>query len=181
MEDPEVPLEQLQDEINERAAERRERWTLGVALTSAFLASLAAVASLTAGHYANEAMMSQIESSSQWSFFQSKSIKEAQLKSKDDILEALGKPAGANDKAKALEYKQDKEKIQADAEGLQKEAKHYLHKHHFFARSVTMFQIAIVISAISLLTRRKSFWFLSMVFGTIGLIFVAQAFMARGP
>jgi hypothetical protein len=181
MEDPEVPMENVQDEINEHAAHRNDRWTLWVALSSALLASLAAVASLTAGHYANEAMMSQIESSSQWSFFQSKSIKEAQLKSKDEILEALGKPIGAEDQTKALEYKQEKEKIQAEAEALKKEAKHFLHKHHLFARSVTMFQIAIVIGAISILTRRKPFWLLSLVFGAVGLVFVAKALMAKGP
>ena len=64
----------------------------GVALSSALLAGFAAVSSLMAGHHANEAMMSQIESADQWSFYQSKSIKEAQLKGKADILNALGKP-----------------------------------------------------------------------------------------
>ena len=42
-----------------------ERWVLGVALSSAILASLADVASLQAGHSSNEAMISQIESANE--------------------------------------------------------------------------------------------------------------------
>src|SRR5882672_12407945 len=91
MEDPEVPTEHLHEEIH-HGASHGERWTLGVALSCALLASLAAVASMSAGHYATEAMMSQIESANKWSYFQSKSIKEAQLKSKIELLVALGKP-----------------------------------------------------------------------------------------
>jgi len=43
MEDPEVPIEHLQEEIHHRAAHEGERWIMGVALSSALLASLAAV------------------------------------------------------------------------------------------------------------------------------------------
>ena len=92
MEEPEVPTEHLHEAMEE-GSEEGPRWTLGVALSSALLAGFAAVASLNAGHYANEAMVSQIKAANQWSFFQSKSIKESQLKSKIDIFQALGKEA----------------------------------------------------------------------------------------
>ena len=67
MEEPEVPIEHLQEEIHHRVSHSSERWTLGVALSSALLASFAAVASMSAGHYATEAMTFQIESANQWS------------------------------------------------------------------------------------------------------------------
>ena len=54
MEEPEVPIEHLQEEIHHRVSHNSERWTLGVALSSALLASFAAVASMSAGHYATE-------------------------------------------------------------------------------------------------------------------------------
>jgi uncharacterized protein DUF4337 len=180
MEDPEVPTEQLQEEIHHRVSEHGERWTLGVALSCALLASLAAVASMSAGHYATEAMMSQIESANQWSYFQSKSIKEGQLRSKTELLEALGKPPSDADKTKASEYQQDKEQIQKKAEELSNEAKRYLGTHHVLARSVTMFQIAIAVGAISVLTRRPAFWFLSLAFGALGIVFVAQGLLSVG-
>ncbi len=177
MESPEVPTEQLHEEIQHHVKDG-ERWTLGVALSSALLAAMAAIASLQAGHYANEAMISQIESSSQWSYFQSKSIKEAQLRSKMEILDALGKPASGVDAGKAAEYKSDKEQIQKKAEDLEETAKHHLRTHQVLARSVTMFQVAIVIGAISVLTRRRPFWFVSMVFGMVGLYFTVQSMLS---
>ena len=180
MEDPEVPIEQVQEDLHHHVSEHGERWTLGVALSCALLASLAAVASMSSGHYATEAMMSQMESADQWSYFQSKSIKEAQLKSKMELLEALGKPTSVADKAKAEAYREEKEQIQKKAEELAGEAKHYLSTHHVLARSVTMFQIAIAIGAISVLTRRKAFWFVSLAFGAVGLLFVAQSFLSIG-
>src|SRR5882757_9850580 len=88
MEAPEVPTEHLHEEIHHHAEHAREKWVLGVALSSALLAGFAAVCSLMAGHHANEAMISQIESTDQWSYFQSKGITETALTSKAEILEA---------------------------------------------------------------------------------------------
>src|SRR3984957_20238142 len=82
MEDPEVPTEHLHEEIHHHAEHTREKWVLGVALSSALLAGLAAVSSLLAGHHANEAMIEQIQSSDNWAFYQAKGIKSALLGSK---------------------------------------------------------------------------------------------------
>ena len=178
MEEPEVPIEHLQEEIHHRVSHNSERWTLGVALISAFLSSFSAVASMSAGHYATEAMTYQIESANQWSYFQSKSIKEAQLKSKMELLDALGRQPADSDKTKMAEYARDKEQIQKKAEEFAKESKHYLHTHHILAGSVTMFQIAIAVGAISVLTRRRAFWFVSLAFGVAGVFFAAQSFVS---
>ncbi|MDB6109768.1 MAG: hypothetical protein JWR69_1518 [Pedosphaera sp.] len=175
MEEPEVPTEHLEEKIHHEAEHSGKRWVLGVALSSALLASLAAVASLSAGHFANEAMISQIESANQWSYFQSKSIKEAQLNTKMELLAALGKPASDQDRGKLAGYEVDKAQIQKQAENLEHEAKHYLRTHQFLARSVTMFQVAIAIGAISVLTKRRKFWFVSLCFGAVGLCFLAQS------
>jgi hypothetical protein len=178
MEEQEVPTEHLHEHMEHHAKHSGERWILGVALSSALLAALAAVGSLQAGHHANEAMICQIEAANKWSYFQSKSIKESQLKSKLEILQALGKPDQPIDKTKLEEYKTDKEKIQTDAEAKEKEATHELKTHQIFAKSVTLFQIAISIGAIAVLTKRPRFWFLSLGLGVTGLVFFIQAFLS---
>jgi lipopolysaccharide export LptBFGC system permease protein LptF len=180
MEQPEVPTEHLHEHAEHAAKHGGERWTLGVALSCALLAALAAVASLQAGHHANEAMISQITAANQWSFFQSKSIKESQLKSKMDIFAALDKPVSEADKKKAGEYESEKEKIQETAKEKEKEAGHELKTHQIFATSVTLFQIAIAIGAISALTKRKRFWFVSLACGAVGFWFFVQAFLFAG-
>jgi hypothetical protein len=180
MEEAEVPTEHLREEIQHHAEYGRERWALGVALSSALLAGFAAVSSLMAGHHANEAMMSQLESADQWSYYQSKSIKEAQLKSKADILSALGKPVPGTDENKLAEYEREKEQIQKKAEDFQKDARKHLQIHESLASSVTMFQIAIAVGAISVLMRRRSFWLASLVVGAIGVVFLTQSLLTAG-
>ena len=180
MEEPKVPTEHLQEDVEHRVAHGPQHWTLGVALTCALLAAMAAVASMKAGHYSNEALMLQIESANQWNYFQAKSIKESQLKTKTEILGALGKPLSETDQSKGAEYSQDKEQIQKRAEELSREARHYLEKHHVLAHSVTMFQIGIAIGAISVLTKRRLFWYVSLAFGAVGLSFVAQTLLLMG-
>jgi hypothetical protein len=182
MEEPEVPTEHLQEQIHHQAAHQSERWITGVALSCAILASLAAVASMSSGHYSTEAMVSEIESANQWNYFQAKSIKEAQLRSKTELLSALGKTVSEADTAKLGEYEREKSEIQKRALELGQETKHFLHTHHLLSGSVTLFQIAIAIGAISALTRRRAFWYVSMGFGVLGLILAtSSALSMSGP
>lgn len=168
MEGPEVPLEHLHEEVHHHAQHGGVPWISWVALSTAILAVLAAIAGLLAGMYANEAMMSQIQASDQWGYYQAKSIKAAILEAKT----TLASEATARDTEKAAQYQEEQTEIKREAELKQLEAKANLHKHEIFAQSVTMFQIAIAIAAISALTKRRQFWFVSLVFGLAGVIFL---------
>ncbi len=101
-----------------------------------------------------------------------------QLKSKADILTALGKPVPGTDESKVAEYQRDKEQIQKKAEDFEKDAQNHLQTHQGLASSVTMFQIAIAVGAISVLMRRRSFWFASLVVGAIGIYFLIQSLIS---
>src|SRR6266699_2146041 len=82
MEEAEVPLEHLQEQVHHSAEHSGATWISWVALSTALLAVLAAIAGLLSGKHANEAMISQIEASDQWSYYQAKSIKAAVLDAK---------------------------------------------------------------------------------------------------
>ena len=168
---PEVPLDNAQEEIAHHAEMAQERWIMYVALTAAVLAVLAAIAALLAEHQATHAMMDQIQSSDKWSHYQAKSIKANLLATKIELLEGLGKGAGRADSEKRAEYAKDQEEIKHEAETLQAESEARLHAHTVLSRSVTMFQIGIAVGAISVLTRRKRFWFGSLAFGAAGAVF----------
>ena len=170
MEMPEVPTEHLQEQMQEQAT-KTGGWIIIVAFSSAITAALAAVASLQAGHTANEAMLAQIESANRWNYFQAKSIKAAQLSSKQDILSALGKPANPADVAKAQQYQHDQEEIKKEAEALAVTSRSFLQEHVTYSHSVTFFQISIAVSAMSVLVRRKALWTVSVVFAVAGLFF----------
>ena len=175
MEEAEVPLEQLHEEIQHHAEHSGVSWISGVALSTAILAVLAAIAGLLSGKHANEAMMSQIEASDQWGYYQAKSIKAAILEAKT----TLAAEASSKDKEKAAQYQEEQAEIKREAEHKQAEARGNFHKHEVFAQSVTMFQIAIAIAAISALTKKRRFWFVSLAFGLVGVVFLVLGTMAH--
>lgn len=174
MEAPEVPTEHLQEEIHEHAhADAPQRgWVMRIALSSAIIAALAAVGSLKAGHSANEALLKQIESSDHWAFFQAKSIKSGQLKTKRDLLVALNKEVPAQDLAKLDEYEREQEEIRKEAEKLGTESRVLLRQHQTLSHSVTFFQISIAISAMSVLARSRPLWAVSLIFASIGVFYL---------
>ena len=177
MEQPEVPLEHLQEHVEHHAHASGERWISGVALSTALLAALAALCSLMAGFHANEAMINEIEASNQWAFYQAKGIKSAVVDTRLDLLNALGKPANPADEAKLVEYTKEQKGIRAEAEQRQAKAQSHLHQHVTLARGVTMFQISITVAAISALTRKRRFWFIGLAFGCIGVVFLIQGLL----
>src|SRR4051795_3071908 len=175
MEEAEVPLENLHEHVQESAEHSREAWISWVALSTAILAVLAAIAGLLSGKHANEAMMSQIQASDQWAYYQAKSIKASVL----DAKMTLTATATDKDREKAAQYEEQQAEIKREAEQLQGEARANFHKHEVFARGVTMFQIAIAIAAISALTKRRRYWFVSMILGGIGCVFLVLGWIAH--
>jgi hypothetical protein len=175
MEEAEVPLEGLHEHVQHSAEHSGEVWISWVALSTAILAVLAAIAGLLSGKHANEAMMSQIEASDQWNYYQAKSIKASVL----DAKMSLATAADEKDKAKATRYEEEQSEIKKDAEQKELEAKSNFHRHEIYARSVTMFQIAIAIAAISALTKKRKFWMVSLLFGAVGCAFLVLAAIAH--
>src|SRR5476651_2718690 len=170
--------ENIHEQSNEHAhhilSEGKERWVLYVALTTAVFAVLAAITGLIAGDHADEAMLAQIRSSDQWAFYQAKSIKSETIAASNKILLALGKTPAAQDTAKIRANKNDQAKIMQEAKDFQKESDEHVAKHKVLARGVTLFQVAISIGAIAIITNRKSLWYGSMGFAAIGIFFLLQ-------
>src|SRR5579872_1858243 len=180
MEEIEVPTEHLHEEIQERAEEKKEKWTLYVALSTAFMAVLAAVAGLLAGHHANEALVERVKASDAWNFYQAKNLKEEIAINTDKILQAvaLGKtgknavPFEGDHRADIARYEKEKADIKKQAEEAEKASVAHLAQHVPLASAVTAFQIAIAISAIAILTRRKVLWYTGLGLTGIGIFFL---------
>lgn len=177
MEEIEVPTEHLHENIQEHAEHTRERWIMMVALTAALLAVLAAVSALMAGHHSNEATIEQIKASDQWAYYQAKGIKSSVLESKTELLREMGKSVSEKDEVKIKQYRDEQKEIEKEARELQQSSQRHLDLHYGIAQSVTIFQIAIAICAIAVLTRKKLLWYGSMLMGIIGAALLVIAFM----
>jgi hypothetical protein len=165
MEEIEVPTEHLHEQIEEKAEEQKEKWTLLVALSTALMAVLAAGAGLLAGHHANEALIERVKASDSWNLYQSKSIKQEIAVNTDLIMHSQDHSAAI------AKYDKDKADAMKDAREAEHESGEHLSKHVPLASAVTAFQIAIAISAIAILTRRKALWIGGLVLTAIGIVF----------
>ena len=178
MEEIEVPLEKTQEHIHEHAAQTHDPFNMRVALSSALLAVFAAIAALMAGHHSNEAMIERLKASDGWAYYQAKGIKAAVLQTRIEIVSALGKQKSPDDLAKLDDYKREQDEISEKSKEQELASEHHLVVHQIFARSVTFFQVAIATAAISVLTRRKRFWWVGLGFGFIGVLFLIQALLS---
>src|SRR3981081_1392101 len=112
MEEAHGTLGGLHEQVQHSAEHSSEAWMSWVALSTAVLAVLAAIAGLLSGKHANEAVMSQIQASDQWSYYQAKSIKSAVL----DAKMSLANAADEKDRAKAAKYEEEQAEIKSEAE-----------------------------------------------------------------
>ncbi|QNK64479.1 DUF4337 domain-containing protein [Pedobacter sp. PAMC26386] len=172
MEEIEVPTEHLHETIKEKIEEAKDKaeskWIMSLAISTALVAVFAAIAGLMAGHHSNEALIEQIKASDQWSYYQAKGIKAE--------IESI-RPNLTNDHAKIEKYKKEQSIIKGEATAHERLSEAHLEKHVLLARSVTLFQIAIAVSAISILTRKKILWYLGLVFALFGIFCFISGFL----
>jgi alpha-galactosidase/6-phospho-beta-glucosidase family protein len=164
MEEIEAPTEHLHEEINEHA-KKESNWSLYVAISTALMAVFASIASLMAGHDSNEALIEQIKASDQWAYYQAKGIKQE-----------IANLSNERDTAKTWKYKKEQAEIKKRAEEEENSSKSLLNEHVVLARSVTLFQVAIAISAISIITKRKALWYLALLIAVGGLFFFCHMY-----
>jgi len=186
-EGPEVETERLHEAIHEELEHEGGTFLKRIALTTAILAALAAVAALKAGATVNEALVLkteatrlQAEASDQWAYYQAKGIKAAVQAAARTPWLALGKPAPPQFEQEEKRYKKEQVEItkaakekERERDEKSREADHLLHSHHGFADTVALFQVSIALGAVAALTRNRLVWFGSMLVGLVGIALFA--------
>ena len=165
-------------EVEHVAQHGGDSFTSRLAVLTALLSTVGAIFGYMGGHsqnaallYKNEAAIQKTSASNQWNYYQAKSNKQnlAEL--------SITLTTGENQekfKAAVERYKKEKEEIKAEADKLEDAAKEAdkkseaeMHVHERWALATTLLQIAIALSAITLLTRKR--WLLVGVYGSTGL------------
>lgn len=156
---------------------------LPVSLTLSILAVLVAGVTLLGHRTHTEELLLQARATDQWSFYQAKNIRRHNFEMFSDLLsvvkgEDAGRVSSLREKyKKELErYAKDKEDIQAEARALEKERDVQRRKADRFDAGEGLLEIALVISSITLLTKRRIFWRAGMLAGLAGVIVAITAF-----
>lgn len=165
-------------EVEHVAQHGGDGFTSRLAVLTAVLSTVGAIFGYMGGHsqnaallYKNDAAIQKTSASNQWNYYQAKSNKQNLAE-----LSVVLTSGEAQEKFKqgVERYKKEKEEIKAAAELLEaaaKEADHHseleMHVHERWALATTLLQIAIALSAITLLTRKR--WMLLGVYGSTAI------------
>jgi hypothetical protein len=149
---------------------------LPVSITISIMAVLVAAATLM-GHRAHtEELLRQSQAADKWAQYQAKSVRLHETQGFSDVVNivaSLDKEKGA---ALREKYQKEVEHYQSDKEDISKEAKDLEEERDLAARKAdrfdggeTLLEISLVICSITMLTKRKLFWFGGMLIGALGV------------
>jgi hypothetical protein len=173
------------------AEEKKEPWLSYLALTTVIFAVCATLSTLKGGGYSTRSVMSQAQASDQWAYYQSKSIKEyvydlqrekfeMDLKTNRGMSRTLAadyEKRIAAYKEKIDRYEKEKEEIKTKAEGLEKRRDDAQVHSGAFGLAAMFLQIAILLSSIAALMKKKLFWLIGMGAGAFGLLYFVNGFI----
>ena len=174
------------------ADEKKEPWLNYLALTTVIFAVCATLSTLKGGGFSTRAVMSQSQASDQWSYFQAKSIKgylyELQKEKLElDLRNLKGGPRGEYEKKidgyaqKIRKYDEEKKEIMSKAEELERTRDRSQKHSGAFGMAAMFLQIAILLSSIAALMKRKMFWYIGMGTGCFGLLYFFNGFFLFMP
>jgi uncharacterized protein DUF4337 len=189
-EEIEVDTDELREKVHEELEREGGRFLRAVALSTALLAALAAIASLEAGGTVNEALVLkteatrlQAQASDQWAYYQAKGIKLELQHAAEAAWHAARQSPPPELEKQAARYAGEQAAIQRQAQGFERErdarsreADELLHRHHRFADGVALFQVAIALGAVAALTRLKPVWVASVLLGAGGAVMFVLGF-----
>jgi hypothetical protein len=169
------------------ADEKKEPWLNYLALTTVIFAVCATLSTLKGGGFSTRAVMSQSQASDQWSYFQAKSIKgylyELQKEKLElDLKNLKGGPRGEYEKKidgyaqKIKKYDEEKTEIKKKAEELETRRDESQRHSGAFGLAAMFLQIAILLSSIAALMKKKLFWYIGMGAGCFGLLYFFNGF-----
>ncbi|MBI5740070.1 MAG: DUF4337 domain-containing protein [Nitrospirae bacterium] len=174
------------------AEEKKEAWLNYLALTTVLLAVCATLATFKGGGYATKAVLAQSQASDQWAYFQSKSIKgyiyETQKEKFELDLKERGRelpaPFREEYEKKVVNYSEKIARYNEEKAAIEKEAREKetirdkAQKHQqMFGMAIIFLQIAILLSSIAALLKKKPVWLVGLLSGIVGLFYFANGFL----
>ena len=173
------------------AEEKKEPWLNYLALTTVILAVCATLSTFKGGGFSTRSVLSQTHAANQWAYYQSKSIKgylyELQKEKLELELKALGPKAPGSlveEYQKKVDfyaknikrYNEEKAQIEKDARNFETIRDDAQRHAQTFGIAVIFLQIAILLSSIAALMKKKPVWILGLVTGAVGLFYFANGF-----
>lgn len=168
------------EEVEEHIEHAHNPFDKTVAGTMAIIAALLAVVSVLAQHFNTEKLLLQGKVSDAWAYSQAKDIRHYIAEATRDSLKDLrpGSALVATYEEDAKKYKKQAADIQEKARDLEKERDANGEKADRFHFGEVFLEVAIVLSSLSILTKRKAFFWGGALAALAGVVIGATAYWA---
>lgn len=174
-------------ELHESAEEAHRNPSLvPVTLSMAVLAVVLAAISLLSHRAHTEELLLQSKVTDQWAYYQAKNIRRQTYELFLDFLSVSNpKDAVAAEKleekysSEIKRYEDQQDETQFEAQQLEKEVEIQQHKANFYDLGEVFLEVGIVLTSLTLLTRRKLFWQLGWLAGLVGLVIASSGFWVK--
>ena len=157
-----------------------------VAVTLAILAVLVAMATLMGHRAATEELLLETQASDQWAFFQAKNIRLHEMQGVADILGTVQSVDKERTEAMREQYLKDVERYDKEKDEISEKAKELENERALVAKrearydaAEVILEIALIICSLTLLTRKRFFWFAGILVGVAGLAVGLSGFLIR--
>mgnify|MGYP001572060636 CR=1 FL=1 len=169
----------------------QEKWMRGVAITTTCLAVMTSIAAARGAACGSKTQYLTVTEGSKWSYYQAKSIKQNLAESQKNAFEVemLGaanpeQKAAYDDKLKIsaqeiARYGDEKAEIKKEAEDAAATNKLLSRKGTFLSAAVVFFQIAIMLSSVSALLKKRYMWILGLVCGTAAAVLLGYGLFLK--
>lgn len=173
------------NELHEHAEQAHHNPSMApVSLTMAVLAVAVAMVSLLGHRTHTEEIVLQNKVTDQWAYYQAKNIRRHADQVVVDLTSILtSKDAEQTAKlhekyqAEAERYAEEQKELDAEARKLEAESEHERKRGDRYDLAEVFLEIALVVTSITLLSGKRSFWYGGMVMGAIGVVIVVTAQM----
>lgn len=138
-----------------------------------FLAALLAINTMIGGSNSSKIMNNTIAANNQWAWYQAKNVR--QVLYETSAMEAKVPENKAKFEKEAARMEADKKEIMEKAKALEAEREIARQKSPWFTWGGSVLQIAIVLLTASILAVSMPMFYVSLVVGAVGSLFVSQA------
>ena len=174
-------MQEFTKQLQEAGEEKGESLT-SISLAISILAVLVAMVTVLGHRSHTEAILMQSRVADQWNLYQAKKIRMDNLSVTVDLLPLQSFANSSAATAKLQEYRSHIQKWKSDlveeqekAHEYEREVTHAEHQAAHYDLGEALLQIAVVLASITLFTRRRSYFFLGLTFGIIGILIAATA------
>lgn len=176
--------EELQ-ELHEHAEHaRHDPSAAPVSLTMAVLAVIVATVSLLGHRTHTEEVVLQNKVTDQWAYFQAKNMRRHEDQIFLDLSTIMPEKAGSDSASLRQKYSDEAKRYSDDQKDLQKDANRLEDETHLAGRKADRFdlsevflEIALVVTSITLLSKKPGFWYGGIALGIIGTVVAGTGFL----